>query len=1261
MPENRIINTPDGARRIPTPEEREPNPDSMPGYIPLLSNMGSEEGNGLSADQKGIFSAIRRNDESKALADMEIIVRSMVGEANARNSIPDIRAQNLCFRYMLRNINNGTSNAIANVYGQWRGALCAYILSPLVMAVCPGLCWQHIVARELNQEDDRLGQAIYQSLNISDTHNEQIDWHLLTMQHNETRIPLLDFSKEQLAIPSASLEDSEAADDVFPWIGEDHKFGDPLDMLSLQALEYIDRWMSQFIDIVNAGNSKEEPTGNGKAWSNATGKDRNAGDKKKEITEALQSIEDYRSLLQGRMQTLRTEDPHQDVWITVLQALLMRDLIDSGIYIVSVQDQMGKYRFKRDMQDAPADEAHRHTRIEILERFSYAIFLNKQFLGFLDTTCGIWLYAPGYFGKSAEYRQLLQTVQKQLAQPELRQAYVGQLSLFLNSFTLQGQLRTELRQHLEGVDYNKIYTINPVLKQLHQGEITALKMPFDMFGRIVGFRCDDGHIFTSRLLLFPSADKGIYEYERNNTWGTVLSTEDTYKDKKALLPVTACGVTLIRNSEALHYIPILTLEQEKETGKIGATLRVQRGLVEYVWQSQYNKNNTQFCELLDLPAVCYWPNGTVGDGDAPWKIYYTYVHFHEKEVPVRFTSAVYNANGNKMTKNTLRVIQIESKDGTHYSWQTHASNVPPSCCTLEDNGQCLGSIMFGRPDTFPAFTRDAMLAIDFGTTTTTGAVLLDKDRIDHISTPLFAQSTLKWEMMGDSGPLWSLKQFIADQLNRVGTRNGSGSFYSAFARFTPQEETREELPADKEALPQEVREDDTWLKKPSMPNNRQRQQELFVDGHIYYYADSMYDDNPMGNQRYVGLKLKELDKGHDWSEDNISMFLQQVLEMYLLYCRMNGAKVKQILFAFPLAFKKTEQEMFREKIKALLASLVDKVGLEVVEPDIKTESQAVCAYFASIPIIQAAMLDKGIITLDVGGGTTDYSHCMVNKESGNLCEFYSNYMGGQRMLAEYAYQCNKQALGSKPTALKWFYEGLKQIAEGEIHDAKADIDAFLAELTAQSMNQKENFTFCIDRFVSLRPDLFQAVLQTEEFHEQYMLLLFELTLLLWFGYLIGIRSRTLDNTRDLPIYLAGNGSNLFHLIRKEDLTLIETLICEQGKVRMTVIASNRPKREVAEGLLLSEVNIGDGKSQCELVTPNTPIELWNAFSGLNSRFIESFQSRNGQVMACLKDTFSVRGKDAKEQFLARNHSLQDLCTYLVSFCDILISYLTKIG
>lgn len=1232
----------------------------MPGNIPLLSNMGKTEGHSLYSGQKGTFSAIQRNDPSRALADIEFIVRSMVGQANARNSIPDIRAQNLCFRYMMRNINNDRTDAIGNVYTQWCGALCAYILSPLVMAVCPGLSWQHIVAKDLNTPDDRLGRAIYNSLNIPDSQSEQIDWHLLILQHNKTCIPILDYSKDQLAVPSASLEDSKIVSDVFPWVAASHQFENPVDCLSLQALEYIDQWLAHFVMSVSGTKRQQDDELLSEASRFTVSDATTPGKQPKDLAAALQAIQNFRHSVQARMEMLKLEDPYRDVWMTILQALLMRDLIDSGVYVVSVEDRMGSNRFARDMEQAPTDDTEQRTHEGILKRFSYAVFLGHQFLGFLDTTCGLWLYAPGYFGQTAEYRQLLQTVQRHLAQSELRQAYYGQLEHFMGSFTLASPLDSALRRQLEGVDVTKIYTLHPELKQLRQGEVTAPKRPFEMMGRICGYRCDDGRIFTQKLFLYPSTDQGIYEFNHNNKWGIVNSAqEEKYRDRKALLPLTACGVTIVRNSEALQYDAVFALEQDKDPEKIRATLRVQHGLVEYEWRSVYGNSTTKLCEVSDMPAVCYWPNGVANEGDPPWKIYYTYVHFHEKDVPIRYASSVYNANGNKLTRNTLPVIQFLGKDSTHYAWQTHPSNVPPSFCTLEEDGQCLGSVLFGKPETFPAFTRDALLAIDFGTTTTTGAVLLDKNRKGNISTPLFTHSVLKWEMKGVFGSMWSLNQFVADQLNCLGSHNGSGAFFSAFARFTPQERVREEQPSENEELQLEPADAYSTSQKPLTQSARAQRQNLFIDGHIYYYGDSMHNDNPMGNHRYVGLKLRELENGLAWAEDNISMFLRQVLEMYLLYCRLNGSRVKSILFAYPLAFSTKEQEIFRGKVRVLLSQLVENAGLEPFEPDIRSESQAVCAYFASIPRIQAAMLDKGIITLDIGGGTTDYSHCMVNKNAGNLCEFYSNFMGGQRMLAEYPYQCKRLVDGGNRVALEWLYEGLQQVADQGSDDVKTDIAAFLTELRGQTVNQKESFVFCIDRFVSLRPEVFRTVLQTPAFHEQYMLLLLELTLLLWFGYLVGMRSQVRDNTRDLPIYLAGNGSNLFTMISQADLAEMQKVICEQGKVNLTVVPSDRPKREVAEGLLQSVVTFGDGKSQCELGAPSTPGELWTAFSSLIARFVNAFEAHDGKVLECLKDVLGAREKSAKEQFLARNQSLQELCVYLVTFCDIIISHLTN--
>ena len=84
----------------------------------------------------------------------------------------------------------------------------------------------------------------------------------------------------------------------------------------------------------------------------------------------------------------------------------------------------------------------------------------------------------------------------------------------------------------------------------------------------------------------------------------------------------------------------------------------------------------------------------------------------------------------------------------------------------------------------------------------------------------------------------------------------------------------------------------------------------------------------MGNQRYLGLKLKDISQDGSVASCNIEMFLQQVLEMYLLYCRLNGSRVTQVRFAYPLAFDQQKRQAFQTRVSELVKSTAQRAGME---------------------------------------------------------------------------------------------------------------------------------------------------------------------------------------------------------------------------------------------------------------------------------------------------------------------------------------------
>jgi len=207
-----------------------------PALVALLSNINEKDGLGLNSRNPGGFSAVDRNAKDEALSDIEFVVSTMVGKASERNSIPDVRAQSLCFRFMLRNCNGGNP-AIEDARNQWRGALWAYILCPLMMFPFPDLHWKKVSGREIEEEHNALGKALLECLPSPNT----AEWRFLTVLQDRVEIPLLDFSADQLTIPSTSLDEARILQTVFPWVEDGKHFSDPLKMMSPEALAYADQ------------------------------------------------------------------------------------------------------------------------------------------------------------------------------------------------------------------------------------------------------------------------------------------------------------------------------------------------------------------------------------------------------------------------------------------------------------------------------------------------------------------------------------------------------------------------------------------------------------------------------------------------------------------------------------------------------------------------------------------------------------------------------------------------------------------------------------------------------------------------------------------------------------------------------------------------------------------------------------------------------------------------------------------------------------
>ncbi len=1216
---------------------------NQPDPIPLLSGLNFQKALSLAQGDPGRFTSSPVSNQFGQLYNIQSIVNNMDGQGNARGSIPDVCAQEICVRSMLDHIlAKNDDESRLNMKKQWYGTLFAYILSPLFLFAQPELRWEQISLSDLANQSNQFSMELHKSIRRKEAASvsgqqpasEQVlterKWHFLTLLNSAIPTPLLEYGSLPYPVPSASLDQIPALPNFIPWVNENEQYADPLLKLSQEALLYIDRWLNKQLKVLP--------------------------DEDKLMKEAYHVV---RGDVQARLRTFNHSAAFLDVEERLLQALLLRDLVDTGIIIFRLDDKRSKESYAEAVASAPIDKADMRSWDEIIAAFPYGIMLRDKFVGFLDETRLFWLVSPGYLRDSDIYRKMDEMLDKALRDPAILHAYRSKLALMpMSTFQLSDALRKKCK--LEKKEYSPVQQIAvcPTPGKLESCDVALLDPPFQTISRLCGYRHDSLDIFTPVLQVYRGVNTPLNSHSSYAKWNEIkLSThmgEDGKVKDQALLPLTTIGATIIRNSEMLHYVPSVTLVEDPQQKSITATLSVSINSIQYQWTHTYPQEKIINGDNETLPSIGFWPDGASSAGDTPWQGYYTYINFNESKAFRNSSFVLYDSAGERITSAWAPPVRLtDPSGGMHFAWQTQATEQRPSFCVLEHDGLGTGCILFEQPALFRPYERDVILAIDFGTTSTTGAVLMDPKDPQSVIVPMFSGSVIHWVLNKLLGQSWSLEQFIADRFNCKSSKTDATSFFTSIARFPT---TGGTTPASK---------------TPHFGNS------LYQDGHIYYYGDSFFSDNKMGNTRYFSLKLQNIKQTDSLYGSNTSMFLQQVIETYLLYCRKKGAHVTEIRFAYPLAFSKDERENIQKQMETLVEAAVNKSGSSHCSVRFTSESQAVSAYFSQKPGLQRSLEKQGVVALDIGGGTADFSYCRKNEQH-VLCCCYSNKLAGHAILGEYIYQY-KALTGNekKQDALNWFFDGCEEIAKTKMEEEQRAIKAFETALDikkapgAEKAIDKDQFIFILERFISLHPELYVEIVQTKHFQEAYTLIMLDLTLLLWFGYLLGTTSLPSNSytpadaqngsqqKTSISIHLGGNGAHMYRMLTAEDLKTVEALIPDRNDTDMEIHINDKRyrKREVAEGLLQASNLIFEDSSMVEAGKKLTPPEMWERFASICERFAQEFSGRSDRVIDYLNLIKNDPHKHTQEQFLEKVTNLSDLCQFISDFHVIMIEHL----
>ena len=598
----------------------------------------------------------------------------------------------------------------------------------------------------------------------------------------------------------------------------------------------------------------------------------------------------------------------------------------------------------------------------------------------------------------------------------------------------------------------------------------------------------------------------------------------------------------------------------------------------YELQNDYTKDDiVELDSEWQRPSVGVWPDIYYTKGqNRDWKDFYTYLYtWDTAEIKAE---VYYPLSPNDpamphecMTPHTSAHTMAKEK------WQIAQGKEFPLFVKLTYGQDTVGVIPCTPFTMMQPRGRRAVLAIDFGMSGTVGAILPDdvlpgqrfasilsagfvafspnqaSDQSSNSRIP--ATSGIAWQFNHDQGMRNSGNVFLSDLLNTVTDNNPSGAVFTIIRRF-------HDAPLD--------------AAKP------------FLHGNIQFIGSENLPESTA--ETFSGLKLAPIETAIN--KANIQLFLRQILEMYWLRCYQEGIQHLDVRFAYPLARPATHQRGLCDIMYETCQKLVKKTGIELEALRVTNESHAVHIFYHNLNMLAGIAHDDIIVTLDIGGGTTDFSIIVMNNPNvPNQYYYYSTTLAGNNMFAHHLSESHHPAL----------QEQRKQ---------------FLSIGQAAPDDPQEKF-FILRTDQLLRSENKDLIKMIQD-HDSpiHHVLVFELCLLFWTARMLYEPYANFTQQSTLSVCLAGNGSKFYYLLDDGCRNQIRSIAFD-NQPGFTIIPSQDRKMEVVKGLTLMQptelqevTNDNNHITNPAQATPNTSQDLWTSFDAFLHRYHEVFQNHS---------------------------------------------------